>query len=41
MGGRHAPRRVEAGAASIVWAATEGAALTGGFYRDGKSATWA
>jgi NAD(P)-dependent dehydrogenase (short-subunit alcohol dehydrogenase family) len=41
MGGRHAPRRVEAGAASIVWAATEEAAKTGGFYRDGKSATWA
>jgi NAD(P)-dependent dehydrogenase (short-subunit alcohol dehydrogenase family) len=41
MGGRHAPRRVEAGAASIVWAATEEGAKTGGFYRDGKSATWA
>ena len=40
MGGRHAPRRVEAGAASIVWAATEEAAKTGGFYRDGKAATW-
>jgi hypothetical protein len=40
MGGRHAPRRVEAGAASIVWAATEESAKTGGFYRDGKPATW-
>lgn len=41
MGGRHAPRRVEAGAASIVWAATDGAAGSGGFYRDGRAATWA
>jgi hypothetical protein len=40
MGGRHAPRRVEAGAGSIVSAATEAGAETGGFYRDGKPATW-
>jgi NAD(P)-dependent dehydrogenase (short-subunit alcohol dehydrogenase family) len=40
MGGRSAPRRVEQGAASIVWAATEDAAATGGFTRDGRVANW-
>jgi NAD(P)-dependent dehydrogenase (short-subunit alcohol dehydrogenase family) len=40
MGGSHAPRRVGEGADSIVWAATEPAAKSGGFYRDGRSATW-
>lgn len=40
MGGRSAPRRVEQGAASIVWAATDDAAATGGFTRDGRVANW-
>ena len=39
MGGHLAPRSVEKGAASVVWAATPGEA-TGGFFRDGKPATW-
>jgi NAD(P)-dependent dehydrogenase (short-subunit alcohol dehydrogenase family) len=39
MGGRSAPRSVEKGAASVVWAATPGE-TTGGFFRDGKPATW-
>jgi NAD(P)-dependent dehydrogenase (short-subunit alcohol dehydrogenase family) len=40
MGGRSAPRSLEQGAKSIVLAATLGDATTGGFYRDGKPATW-
>ena len=40
MGGRSAPRRVEEGAQSIVWAATEDAATAGGFFRDGRPAKW-
>jgi NAD(P)-dependent dehydrogenase (short-subunit alcohol dehydrogenase family) len=40
MGGRSASRPVEKGAASVVWAATLTDATTGGFYRDGKPATW-
>jgi NAD(P)-dependent dehydrogenase (short-subunit alcohol dehydrogenase family) len=39
MGGRSAPRSIEQGASSVVWAVTPGAA-TGGFFRDGKPATW-
>jgi NAD(P)-dependent dehydrogenase (short-subunit alcohol dehydrogenase family) len=39
MGGHSAPRSVEQGAASVVWAATPGEA-TGGFFRDGRPATW-
>ena len=45
MGGRSASRGVEKGAASIVWAATrpasgDGAAPTGGFFRDGRRIEW-
>jgi NAD(P)-dependent dehydrogenase (short-subunit alcohol dehydrogenase family) len=40
MGGRHAPRSVAEGAASIVWAAALAAGPTGGFFRDGKPASW-
>jgi carbonyl reductase 1 len=40
MGGKSAPRSVEHGAASIVWAALIDDATTGGFFRDGKPATW-
>jgi len=40
MGGSSATRPVEKGAASIVWAATLADETTGGFYRDGKPATW-
>jgi|ERR1700752_782303 len=37
MGGSNAPRSVEEGAASVVWAATlPDNGPTGGFYRDGK-----
>ena len=39
MGGRSAPRSVEQGAASVVWAADPGNA-TGSFFRDGKPANW-
>ena len=39
MGGSSAPRGVEKGAASVVWAVTPGNA-TGGFFRDGRPATW-
>jgi NAD(P)-dependent dehydrogenase (short-subunit alcohol dehydrogenase family) len=39
MGGRSAPRSVEQGAASVVWAATPDEA-TGGFFRDGRPTTW-
>jgi NAD(P)-dependent dehydrogenase (short-subunit alcohol dehydrogenase family) len=40
MGGRHAPRSVEEGAASIVWAAALDTNTTGGFFRDGKPIPW-
>jgi NAD(P)-dependent dehydrogenase (short-subunit alcohol dehydrogenase family) len=40
MGGRSASRSLEQGARSVVWAATLKDATTGGFYRDGKPATW-
>ena len=41
MGGRGAPRSVEKGAASIVWAATlAGGDVTGGFFRDGRRIDW-
>jgi len=41
MGGSGAPRSVEKGAASIVWAATRaGGDLTGGFFRDGHRIDW-
>ena len=39
MGGTLAPRRVEKGAASVIWAMTPGE-TTGGFFRDGKPASW-
>jgi carbonyl reductase 1 len=40
MGGRSAPRGVEEGAASIVWAAVLEDGLSGGFFRDGKQIPW-
>jgi carbonyl reductase 1 len=41
MGGEHAPRTVERGAAGIVWAATLGNdGPNGGFFRDGKAIAW-
>ena len=40
MGGRGAPRSVDKGAASIVWAALREAAPTGGFFRDGRPIDW-
>jgi NAD(P)-dependent dehydrogenase (short-subunit alcohol dehydrogenase family) len=43
MGGAAASRSVEAGAASIVWAATHddgGGKPTGGFFRDGHAISW-
>jgi NAD(P)-dependent dehydrogenase (short-subunit alcohol dehydrogenase family) len=41
MGGRDAPRSVEEGAASVVWAATlPDGGPTGGFFRDGKPLAW-
>jgi NAD(P)-dependent dehydrogenase (short-subunit alcohol dehydrogenase family) len=43
MGGAAAPRSIEAGAASIVWAATHddgGGKPTGGFFRDGHAISW-
>ena len=40
MGGRSASRSVEQGAKSIFWAATLTDATTGGFFRDGRPATW-
>lgn len=41
MGGPSAPRSVEAGAASIVWAATlPDDGPSGGFFRDGKPLPW-
>lgn len=39
MGGRSAPRSIAQGAASVVWGATPGEA-TGGFFRDGRPASW-
>lgn len=40
MGGRSAPRSLEQGAKSIVWAATLTDDTSGGFFRDGRPATW-
>ena len=40
MGGRSATRSVEAGAASIVWAALLQDGTTGGFFRDGSPIPW-
>jgi NAD(P)-dependent dehydrogenase (short-subunit alcohol dehydrogenase family) len=40
MGGRGAPRSVEQGAASIVWAAAPEKGPTGAFFRDGKAIDW-
>lgn len=41
MGGPNAPRSVEAGAASVIWAATlPDNGPTGGFFRDGKPLPW-
>jgi NAD(P)-dependent dehydrogenase (short-subunit alcohol dehydrogenase family) len=41
MGGQNAPRNVEQGAASVLWAATiPDDGPTGGFYRDGKALKW-
>jgi NAD(P)-dependent dehydrogenase (short-subunit alcohol dehydrogenase family) len=41
MGGKNAPRSVEQGAASVLWAATLPAGgPTGGFFRDGKRLEW-
>ncbi|HVZ14183.1 MAG TPA: SDR family NAD(P)-dependent oxidoreductase, partial [Bauldia sp.] len=40
MGGSSASRPVEQGARSVVWAAELADATTGGFFRDGRPATW-
>jgi NAD(P)-dependent dehydrogenase (short-subunit alcohol dehydrogenase family) len=41
MGGGAAPRSVQQGAASVVWAALPGAeAPTGGIFRDGRAIEW-
>jgi hypothetical protein len=43
MGGRSAPRSLEQGAASIVWAATTPSGRggpTSGFFRDGRRIPW-
>lgn len=40
MGGRSAPSSVEEGADTIVWAATDPAAASGGFYRARRPARW-
>jgi NAD(P)-dependent dehydrogenase (short-subunit alcohol dehydrogenase family) len=41
MGGPRAPRSIDAGARSIVWAATlGGGGPTGGFFRDGQPIAW-
>ncbi|HEY0323188.1 MAG TPA: SDR family NAD(P)-dependent oxidoreductase [Pyrinomonadaceae bacterium] len=41
MGGPNAPRTVEEGAASVVWAATlPDDGMTGGFFRDGEPLPW-
>lgn len=39
MGGRLAPRSLEKGASSVIWAVTPGEA-TGGFFRDGRPTAW-
>lgn len=40
MGGKSAPRSVEEGAGSIVWAAALEEGPSGGFFRDGSSISW-
>lgn len=41
MGGPNAPRTVEEGAASVLWAATlPDDRPTGGFFRDGEPLAW-
>jgi NAD(P)-dependent dehydrogenase (short-subunit alcohol dehydrogenase family) len=40
MGGRHAPSSVEEGTDTIVWAATDPAAASGGFFRGRRPAKW-
>jgi NAD(P)-dependent dehydrogenase (short-subunit alcohol dehydrogenase family) len=41
MGGAHAPRSVEQGAASVLWGVTlEDSGPTGGFFRDGERVAW-
>jgi NAD(P)-dependent dehydrogenase (short-subunit alcohol dehydrogenase family) len=40
MGGRGAPRSVEEGAASILWAAVLEDGTSGGFFRDGEATPW-
>lgn len=41
MGGPNAPRSVEEGAASVMWAATlPDKGPTGGFFRDGAPLAW-
>jgi hypothetical protein len=40
MGGRSAPRSVERGAKSIVWATLGAEGNTGGFFRDGRRIEW-
>jgi carbonyl reductase 1 len=40
MGGKGAPRSVEQGAASVVWAAAADDGPTGGFFMDGKAIPW-
>jgi NAD(P)-dependent dehydrogenase (short-subunit alcohol dehydrogenase family) len=40
MGGKSAPRSLEVGAASIVWAAVLEGGPTGGFFRDGEPNPW-
>jgi hypothetical protein len=41
MGGRNASRKVEEGAAGIVWLASEAPhELTGRFFRDGQEIEW-
>jgi carbonyl reductase 1 len=40
MGGRGAPRALEEGAASIVWAAAAEDGPSGGFFRDGRAIDW-
>jgi NAD(P)-dependent dehydrogenase (short-subunit alcohol dehydrogenase family) len=40
MGGKGAPRSVEVGAASVVWAAAPASGPTGGFFQDGHALDW-
>jgi carbonyl reductase 1 len=40
MGGKGAPRSVEVGAASVVWAAAPESGPTGGFFQDGRALDW-